>query len=244
MPFTPTYKYDDIIAYVQSLVRGIPVSDISTAAVDQLDSIFWFAYPWRWTRGTLTAIPLANGVQDYAYTNADLWRLLSVRITNTTASPNQYRDLQITRWLEPLKQQNISWPNYQSICYNPNLDNFRLEATAAVPSGQTLQIDGEYKKQHTKITSTNSLITFPDFYFNVFAEGLLWLLYRFADDARAGGAEYVKGNVVYTGQMGLFFDMMMQAKDNEESGIGDTIYPDESLGSSGFGAGIPSMFNF
>lgn len=243
MPFTPTYTYQEIVTYVQRLVKGIPISDIDEVCVGQINSIFWLAYPWRWTRAIVTPVTLVDGTQDYQIVNTDLWKLLSarVRLNGAGGALNQYRDLRIMRWLEPDLVNKVSWPNMQLICHNLNTDRFRFEGAIASPSVGAMQLEGEYWLQPAKITNLASVITFPDFYFNVLAEGILWLLYRLADDARAGTAQLVRGQVVYTGQLGVFIDAMMSAKEKEESGAGDTIYPEAPLSGSDF-SGLLGQF--
>ena len=84
MPFTPTYTHQQIVDYVQRLVKGIPISDIDEVCVDQIHSIFWRAYPWRWTRSTLTPVTLVNkpgasgaiGIQSVAMARPDGYTLL------------------------------------------------------------------------------------------------------------------------------------------------------------------------
>lgn len=236
MPFTPTYTHQNIVDYVQRLVKGIPVSDIDEVCVDQIHSIFWRAYPWRWTRGTLTPITLVDGTQDYSYANTNLWKMLSprVRLNGTGGAVNQYRDLRMQRWLEPDLVNKMAWPNFGLLCHDINQDKFRFEGAVSSPTVASMQLEGEYWKQPTKVTNLGATVPFPDFYFNVEAEGILWLLYRLADDARAGTAQLIRGQVVYTGQLGVFVDALMAAKEYEESGSGDTIYPEAPLGSSDF----------
>lgn len=236
MPFTPSYTFQNIVDYVQRLVKGIPISDIDETCVDQIHAIFWRAYPWRWTRGILTPITLVDGTQDYTYSNVNLWKMLSprVRLNGTGGALNQYRDLRMMRWLEPNLVNKVGWPNFQLLCHDLNADKFRFEGAISSPTVGAMQLEGEYWRQNPRVTNLAAAIDFPDFYFNVLAEGILWLLYRLADDARAGTAQLIRGQVVYTGQLGVFVDSMISAKEHDESGTGDTIYPEAPLGTSDF----------
>lgn len=228
-----TYIYQDAVNFAQSLVKGIPVSNISVLAVDQINSVFWKAYPWPWTRDTLTAIALVDGTQDYSLDATDqnlVWRMLNARVTQTLPTPTKYRDLRIMRHLEPIVEAKIGWPNFQLISYEVEIDKLRLEAAVQVPAGFTMRIDGEYQLFPPKVTSLSQTIMFPDYHMNVFCDGLLWMLYRFADDKRAGSAISTAQGVQYVGQMGIFYDGLVQTKEAEEHGAGDTVYPGESIG--------------
>lgn len=228
-----TYVYQDAVDFCQHLVKGIPVSNISAFAVDQINSMFWKAYPWGWTRDTLTPVSLVDGTQDYAVDAADtnkIWRLTGARITYTSISPTQYRDLRIMRHIEPYLASKISWPSFQLISYEVEIDKYRLEAAVSIPSNVTLRLDGEYQLFPPKITSLSQTIQFPDYHMNVFCDGLLWMLYRLADDERAGTAIKTPSGVQYTGQMGIFYDGIVMTKEAEEHGAGDTIYPETSIG--------------
>lgn len=227
-----TYTYAQGIELAQSMCKGIPISTISTISIDMINSMMWKTYPWPWTRATLTPIPLVHNQQDYAVDAADVryWKLLHARITLTSTSPNQYRDMIILRHLEPLLAANISWPNYRNIAYIPEIAKLRLEAAANVPSGQTYQLDGTYQRRPTKITNSGSLIHFDDMHFQTYVEGVLWMLFRLADDKRQGAAIKTPVGVQYTGQLGVFYDSLMDMIRQEESGQGDTIYPEESIG--------------
>lgn len=238
-----TYTYQDAVDHCTRLTKGIPVSTMSVVAVDQVAAKFWKAYPWPWSRHALVSIPLSDGVQDYALDATDLskvWRLLNGRITRTTSTPDEYRDVRIMRHQEPYLYQKISWPNFQLASFEPEIDKIRLEAAVYNPSGQALQFDGEYQCFSPKVTSLASTIHFPDHNLDVFVEGLLWMLYRLADDKRAGTAIKTPVGVQYTGQLGIFYDALVMTKEAEEHGAGDTIYPEisiggESLTSSNFG---------
>lgn len=240
-----TYVYSDAVDFCKSLVKGIPVSNISAFAIDQVNSMFWKAYPWGWTRDTLTPVALVNGVQDYAVDAADtnkIWRLLGARVNYTSVTPVQYRDLRIMRHLEPFLTSKIGWPSFQLISYEVEIDKYRLEAAASVPATVTMTLGGEYQLFPPKITSLSAAIVFPDYHMDVFCDGLLWMLYRLADDDRAGTAVKTSQGVQYTGQMGIFFDKLTMTKETEEHGAGDTIYPESSIG--GDNLYFPGIFGF
>lgn len=239
-----TYTYRDAINFCVRLAKGIPSSNIDALAVDQVNSMFWKAYPWGWTRDSLTPIPLSNGVQDYALDSADVnkvWRMTGGRVAYTSVSPVKFRDVRIARHLEPFLEANISWPGFQLISYEVEYDVLRFEGPISVPAGVTLELRGEYQLFPPKITSLEQDILFPDYHLDVFVDGMLWMIYRLADDKRAGSAVKTPGGVQYTGQMGIFYDKLVMTKEAEEHGAEDTIYPGESIGGS---MNLPNFFGF
>lgn len=231
-----TYTYQQLVDFAQSIVKGIPISTISPLAADQINSLFWLAYPWKWTRAVLTAIPLSDGVQDYAINGADtrFYHLLLARITRTDTTPDQYRDLRIFRHLEPHLSQKVSWPSFQLISYETEVSKLRLESAVSIPTGLTAQINGEYQMSPAKITALSATIVFPDHYASIFIDGLLWMLYRLANDKRAGTSVVMNRQVQYTGQLGTFYDGLVNAKEVEERNVQDGIYPEDSIGSVSF----------
>lgn len=240
-----SYTYLNGVQFAQSMAKGIPVSNISALAVDQIAAMFWKAYPWPWTRQALTPIPLSDGVQDYPLQTVDLpkvWRIIGARITCTSVSPVRHRDVRVMRHLEPFVEQKVSWPNNQIISFEPEYDKVRLEAAMNVPSGTTYALNGEYQCFPPKITVLDTTIHFPDYHMDAYVNGLLWMLYRLADDDRAGTALKTPVGIQYTGQLGIFYDCLVMAKEAEEHGAGDTIYPEVSIGGSDIY--FPGVFGF
>lgn len=226
-----TYTVANATTYVRKFIKGVPVSDIEVTAADMINSIIWNAYPWRWTLTALTAIALVDGTQDYAWAPADYMRIVAARIARTDVTPDEYDELKILRNLPP-ELTKAGFKTLSSIAYIGALSKLRLNFAAAVPTGATLEIQGEYQKQPTKITANSATFPFPDQYFPVFIEGYKWQLYLFADDPRAGNSQMDKksGQAVYTGQMGIFYDALMSMREAEEWGAGDAIFPDDPLG--------------
>ena len=231
-----SYTYQQAADFAQKMAKGIPITNLSVLAVAQVAHMFWKAYPWPWARDTLTPIPLVDGVQDYALDNVitpdtnRVWRLTFLRVVLTSLSPNDYRDVRIRRHLEPLLRTKVSWPNFQLASYEVELDKIRMEAAVSVPSGTTMQLEGGYQLFSPNVTDLGQTCHFPDYHLDVFVEGLLWMLFRLADDDRAGAVVKTSNGVEYTGQLGLFYDKIVMTKEQEEHGAEDSTYPEESIG--------------
>lgn len=244
-----TYTPQDAVDYLAKFVNGVPVTDIDSQVCDFVKRIIWLAYPWRFSLSELTAINLVDGTQDYAYTSdsTTLFRLVSARVyrTDITSPGNPVKDVMIMSWIEPAPADRISFPNFRSIAHNRITSKIRFEAPIAIPSGQTLQLKGEYQKFATKITDANmsqaaALDSLPDEYFHMFCQGLLWQLFKFTRDKRAGTAQLVNGQVVYTGQLGEFHDSIVACMQAEGWGQGETRFPDDPLGVAG--SYLPNIF--
>lgn len=231
-----TYTVLEAITYTQAICVSVPTSAIQVAAADQINSIIWSAHSWRWAQKVITAIPLVDGTQDYTFAPTDYFRLTVMRLAQTDSTPDQYDELTVVRNLPPDLSKAGFRTGLNQIALNPALSKLRLNQAAAVPSGNTFEIQGEYQYQPTKITATSATLPFPDQYFKVFCDGLLWQFMALAKDSRAGTSQFTKHGAVYTGQMGIFYDALMSMCEAEEVGAGDNIFPADPLGVTSAGS--------
>jgi hypothetical protein len=228
------YTVSDSVQFTQAICSNIPVDSIKVIAADSVNSIMWNCYPWRWAQKAMTAIPLVDGTQDYTFAPTDFMRLVAARLVQTSSTPDTYDELTVVRNLAPDLGKSGFMGGLTQIATVPATSKLRLTCAAAVATGQTFEIQGEYQFQPAKITSTGASLAFPDQYFGVFNEGLLWMFYRLSKDSREGSAQANgKGGVVYTGQMGAFFDALMSMREAEDWGAGDNVFPSDPLGVSG-----------
>ncbi len=219
------------------------MADVQIMAADMVNSIIWNAFPWRWSQVAMTPIPLVDGTQDYTFAPSDYMRLVGARLTLTSATPDVSDELTVVKNLTP----DLSKAGFRSgltlISYNKPLTKLRINQAAAIASGVTVQIDGEYQKQPAKITTIGATLPFPDQYFNVFCDGLLWMYMQLGKDSRAGSAVADgKGRVSYSGKMGEFYDSLMAMREAEDYGAGDTVFPDDPLGVAGRGVAFSGIY--
>lgn len=226
------YQWADAVTYVKPFVKSIPTLPLDVTACDTLNALIWRFWFWKWTITSLTAIPAVNGTQDYSVSNADFYRLWRARLTRTDITPNTVREKDVLGFLSPNVEQLMSMDSIQAVSYIDAISKIRLDAAASVPTGTTWQIDGDYQKKPTKITSTASDIPFADLYFDVALEGLKWKYYQLADDQRAGSQQTDgHGHTAYTGQLGIFMNLLDSMARAEGAGYGDSQrFPSESLG--------------
>lgn len=235
--FSATYKYSDLVGLADNMVSGIATSGIDTMACDWIDSIFWnWQYPWRWATAFFTPINLADSQQDFAVTDTNVMEPLSGRIVRTDTTTVDPKDVGFSKWIEPSATggSKVQFPNFSTVAYLDIADSnkIRMPAMLSIPSGQTLQFQGEYKKNHTKLTATSGPIVFPDHHINTFISGLIWVYYKFTKDKRQGTLQIVEGRAVYTGAFGEFMDSLINAAQIEDFGKSETRFPDEALGAN------------
>lgn len=229
------YTVVNAVLFTKAICSNVPVEPIMVIAADNVNSVMWNAYPWRWAQKAMTAIPLVDGTQDYTFAPTDYMRLVAARLVCTSATPDDYDELAVVRNLAPDLSKGGFKSGLSQICHVPATSKVRLSTAASVATGATFEIQGEYQYQPTKITSANATLAFPDQYFGTFCEGLLWMFYRLSKDSREGTAQSNgKGGVVYTGQMGVFYDALISMREAEEWGAGDNIFPSDPIGSRSY----------
>lgn len=230
-----TYTYQNAIDHVSKYVKGVPTTNIDVVAVDHVDAIIWRFWFWKWSIKALTPISWVDGQQDYTIANADFYRLWHVRVTRTDTSPNIVREKNISSFLSPNLEQTCTIDSLLAMAYDYPTGKLRMDKAASVPTGVAVQIDGDYQFQKTKLTATSSTIVFPDYYFDVLIEGIKWKYYDLISDSRVGGVQIDKQTRkrVYTGQLGIFYDNLMQMAEAEGMGQGDSNrFPDDVMGAA------------
>lgn len=229
-----SYTPSDAVSQNKVFVGNLPTATTQYIACDTVNSIIWSLFPWNWTCKQLTPISLSDGVQDYAHSQTDFYRFKNLRLVDTVSSPNDFRELNQKAHLGVELYQKGGMDSIRLFSWEPEISKIRLERAASVPSGTSLQLQGEYQFLPTKITVSNfsTALTLPDIYFAVFSAGVLWQLYLLNNDPRAGTVQIVRGERVYTGQLGIFNDQLLQMKEAEDLSDGEdqTGYPESSLG--------------
>lgn len=229
------YQWADVVTYVKPFVKGLPTSTIDTQTCDLVDSIIWKFWFWKWSMTNLTAISWVDGQQDYSITDGDFYRLYRARFTRTDTTPNIVREKDVVNFISPNLEQTGTIESILSVSYNYEVGKLRLEKSASVPSGVAVQIDGDYQRTHTKITTTATNLVFPDYYFEVAVEGLKWKYYDLMGSDQAGAVQVDKSSrkATYTGQRAVFYQALTQMAEAEGMGQGDASrFPDDGLGAA------------
>jgi hypothetical protein len=233
-----TYTVQDSVDIVRKFIKDAPTSLIDVRLADYVNNIIFCAYPWRWTIKSLTPIVLTDNVQDITLAAADLptdaaglYRLIRARIVRTDTTPDEtYDELKITEFIPP-DTQKAGWPRIGLISFVEATSKLRLQRPPEITSPVVLQLEGEYQRNPAKITALSNSLIYPDQYFQVFVEGMLWQAYRYFGDSRAGSIVMVKGVPQYTGQYGVFMSHLFAMQVAEDHANGDPFrFPDEPLG--------------
>lgn len=238
----PTYKPNDAVIFAREFVKGIPVTAIDSTVCDIVQSTIWDYYPWNFTiKQSLKAggAFLADKVQDIAGVPTDFYRLLWARLRRTDLTDgNYYQELTPVQRLDPVSAGMVySYHSHRFIAYHPDLAKFRLEYQLSINTGTELtQLDIDYQKSPTTITDTTMAVAFadqPDWFFPLFADGVMWRFMVLANDKRQGALQVMKnGSKVYAGQMGVFYNGLMERMVTERQMYGAFRYPAEgSIGS-------------
>jgi hypothetical protein len=229
--YTAQNAYDDAVAFSMNI--AIP-SASQIRMVDLLHSEIWIAYPWEWTLSTLTAIPLSDGVQDYALSGSDstFRRLTKAWLTRTDTTPDQYfGPLAIRTWLPPELSVELT-TRHQAIAYQRVATNLRLRLDYSVnlPSGVVVRIDGEFAANPTRITSLSTTFSWPDEFYPVLVNGLVYHIYRWSGDRRAGDVRVDRrGNRVYSGALAAYKDALQTMAASYDT-ADDIMIPEAPIG--------------
>lgn len=229
------YSPSDVLTICSGYIRQRSIAAAQTTILlDQVNSTIHTTLPWTWTLASITAITVADQTQDYTPVQTDIYRFIRIRINRTDVTPNQSNPLDLAEWIEPNLVERKSWNEFRCAAWIPNLSLVRLDSAASISGTVTSTITGEYQKVPTKIVSGNlaTAFTSPDCYFELFCEGMLYRLYKYCDDERAGTVVIRKdGERQYTGQLGVFMAKLNEAKEAEDYANGQAFrFPAEPLG--------------
>jgi hypothetical protein len=104
---------------------------------------------------------------------------------------------------------------------------YRLDVTpGTIPAtAATSKLVGIYKITAPAITNSNMFTTgtqaFPDEWFWVYQQGVLWKALEWAQDPRAGNTQFQDGKIAYTGQRAAFEAALEDAAKREKLYYGD-----------------------
>lgn len=224
-----SYLWSDAVSLANKLIKGTPTSSIDAAVCDMVSSEMYAYRPWSWTVTSGLLCTPTDGLQDFSPA-ASIYRLLRARIVRTDTTPDQTIEIGIRQTLAP-DLVSRSYTSISAVSYEEGVGLIRLSSAVQVPSGTTIQIQGEWQTNPTKITATSLNMFFPDQYLPVACEGLLYWYYKLNDDPRAGGkAMGANGQVVYSGQYASFMGALDGMAKAEDYPATDMVFPDEPMG--------------
>lgn len=208
------YAPQDAFNYARPFISQANLAVLSPQILDDVNKLFWMYAPWRWTLGTLNPVSLTSNIQDYAQTfpsdflflqNAQIYDGKSTRVIKTAAY--------LPSVLGGLHSGQVNQVSVQSGTYRV----LPVPGTLTAPTPQIISV---YKKTAPLITAINAPTPgsqlFPDEYFWVYIEGVVWKAMYWAQDPRAGETKMQGSNPTYSGQLARFMDAMNEVKEIEK----------------------------
>ena len=239
-----TRSWQEASDLASKLTKGLNISSVDETIADMVSSEVWNKYPWFLSVQNIpnSFIALVNDQQDYSAPN-NIMRLLDARLVRTDSTPDQHIELDVQ---QSLAVDLVTRSPYaiRAVAHQPETGGLRLEAAVQVASGTTWEIRGTYQTHASKVTSLASGLWFHDEHFMVAVEGMLYWMYRLADDSRAGSAVIDKqsGRVTYSGQLAVFHSAIDKMWAAEELQGTESITPEVSLGASSRGYDVRGIF--
>lgn len=227
-----TRSWRDLTIIASKLGKGVgQLNSITPQICDFISNDMYIEYPWKDTISTIApaTLPLIDGRQDYD-SPINIYRLTKASIVRRDVTPNESWELDIVDDnavnLIPLGYQGIKSCSQQQAS-----GTLRLDCAVCVPSGVTLEIQGEYQLNPVKIVDLNQDMWFKDQYAQVALEGLMYWVYKLSDDARAGTAQATGGGQMgFNGQLGIYKAALSRMKSAEDWGASNSLYPESTMG--------------
>lgn len=228
-----TYSWQNLIDVGSTYGKGIPLAKVNSQICDFVSSEMYIEYPWKQTI-TNTAngtIPLIDSRQDYSCSAPNIMRPLKASIFRTDVTPHESLDLDIVKDLS-VDRYPRSYLAIRAMSLQQAVGLFRLESAVNVPTGVQLELRVDYQLNPIKVVALAQDCWFDDRYAFVALEGLLYWVYKLADDTRAGSTQSdAYGRITgYTGQMGVWKGALGRMKMAEDYGFTESIFPSEPMG--------------
>lgn len=230
-----SYTWQDILNQVTQFQNRHLDSAFSVALANKALVSIWNFADWRETMADLPPFWLAPLLQDYGAPAAvipdDFLGLRSAHLVQVNSDP-----MGRTPVLPKRKLERTHWQGFpDEISYEASVKKFRLfPLPPANMAASAYLIDGTYKKKPARITAAglnSTLIPWDDIYQDVVYQVVLWKYLQLTGNPAAGNVQAQKGGgIVYTGQMGVAYDALMNMVEEEAINLGEeTVHPMETL---------------
>jgi hypothetical protein len=209
------------------------LTKVNAQICDFVSQDMYIEYPWKQTitNSANGTIPLIDSTQDYPCSCPNILRPLKATIWRTDTIPPTTRELSVVRDLG-VNLYSRSFIGISEVSLQEAIGMFRLDAAVNIPTGMQIELRVDYQIDPIKVTDLNQTIWFQDHYAVVALEGLLYWVYKLADDTRAGNAQTdAFGRIIgYTGQLGTYKGALQRMKMAEDFGFTDSVFPSEPMG--------------
>lgn len=178
-----TYTPTNALAFAKLFVKNSPIDNatIGPQICDAANRMLWMAAPWSWTLGVFTPTTIVAATQ--AYTLTDPNDFLRFEWAGRSTANDRMEDLEIVSMV-PTDTSYKQVPKKIAFTSVSSGINYRVWPTPAAADGRIFII---YKKVATKIVTAgmSSVLTFPDEFFHVFENAVLWKAMIYTQDPRA-----------------------------------------------------------
>jgi hypothetical protein len=206
------YTVGKALTYAKKFIKDQPIdgTDVGVQTLDMASKFFWMYAPWRWTIGNMSPVQITGNAVDYTVAEpADFLYLQQAWLPEG----DKFTPLDIVPML-PADPKQTGKPSKVMFVQGAT-DKYRLFPQP--PAGGDKWLLAIYKKAHTEITATSDTPGFPDEWFPIYQEIVLYYAYKFADDQRAGSSTIMaNGQTQHSGQWGKVISMLEAMKGRED----------------------------
>lgn len=197
------------LTYAKRFVKNGRVDDSSIAVriLDDANKMLWMVAPWSWSIGALDPVTLADGVQDY--TVSDPGDFLRIQWAARSDSDTLY-NIGVVPALPVLAAHKGQVKKIAHVSTSGGNVTVRTWPTA----NSTDKVLLLYKKTSTAVTAgnkdTTTTLVFPDEFYPLYQEMVLYKAWQFFGDPRAGGAQSNGQQNAFSGQLGLVMALVRE----------------------------------
>src|ERR1700743_1802772 len=238
MPAMSTTTWSQVFELARNLGAKKMQVNNSDAMICQFVAARMYTFrPWSWSLINMpyNSLPLVTGQQDYPAPE-DMYDLTQAWLTITyppgngnPGSPDQNYNLEVVENLTP-DLNPTGYVTRGPISYIANYGVLRLGNAIQTSTTNPSFLNATYQPKMEKVTDTSMPLPFPDEYSLTAAEGILYWLYKFGDDERAGTVVKQGNAVEYTGQLGVFEASLMNVAALDQASEVDTFFPSDAIG--------------
>lgn len=213
-----TYKLIDAFSQSKVFVKMMPLESIQTFILDNALKMLWMAAPWRWTLGNLPVVTLVASTVDYTIADpADFLYIQPGSAYISAGGSDVSRDVEVVAHINASVKRVSAAPT--QVCH-PAVHTVRVSPKPGTTVTTGTQLIALYKKTCPNVSESNvhtaGIQVFDDEWFHVYLSAVLYQAYLYADDGRAGGAQFTPGGqLTFTGQRGVFEANIQHMRESE-----------------------------
>lgn len=199
-----TRKPIEALESAKYFIKQIPVDTVGDAIIQRSLSRLWMAAPWTWSIGSGPGFNVETGVASYDVEYPTDWGY-ALKADLIVSDNLTQRPLQIVSHIEDADGYK-GQPS--KVYFSGPAGLVSLARVSPVPTNTTglPRVTSLYKRSlpdYTGRAKYTTAVPFPDAWFYVFEEIVLWEAYRYGDNTRAGEAVVAGDKVQFSGQLAV-----------------------------------------